>query len=544
MENRQRHKERISMPTQTLKSRYSPFSRCVFPLLYLLPAFLAVSIDAHGQALQISPTSGPSNQLVSVTSSGFTQTHNTGFYFDGALRASCPDVTTSERANCTVQFHVNGLPGSHEIRGYNGLGEFAVQTFEITDGPSLTISPSNGPGGTVVTVTSQNFATPFNTGFRFDGGPVAHCPDVATDERSNCTVQFQVPNGTPGYFDITASNGVGESDTQVFRVTPAPFHISPGCAPVGAVVTATGRDFAANSNIGVYFDDSWTGVGQQLGPSGDFEIQFVVPQVADGIYEVAVLNSGYNRESTKLEVGDCSPSGQITELVGTVTIQRADGSVVPAGTGTPVYRGDVIETGPDGAVNILFADNTTFVISESARLALDEFLFDSETQEGNAFFRALEGLFVYTSGLIGKKENNINIESTYGCCGIRGTELISEIDPISLVQTIHLKHGAIDVRPPSTGLTTSFTAPITIMLTESGEVTTAPLTPEDYENMKNEILSKFSPVCEVGEVDSDHDGVGDSCDNCPLKANANQADSDGDGIGNKCDNDFVPPGCG
>lgn len=36
-------------------------------------------------------------------------------------------------------------------------------------------------------------------------------------------------------------------------------------------------------------------------------------------------------------------------------------------------------------------------------------------------------------------------------------------------------------------------------------------------------------------MDADNDGVGDSADNCPNNANADQADSDSDGIGNVCD---------
>jgi|GEM_PF-1801554 len=39
------------------------------------------------------------------------------------------------------------------------------------------------------------------------------------------------------------------------------------------------------------------------------------------------------------------------------------------------------------------------------------------------------------------------------------------------------------------------------------------------------------------DMDSDNDGINDSEDNCPNKANSNQKDTDGDGLGNRCDSD-------
>jgi hypothetical protein len=48
-------------------------------------------------------------------------------------------------------------------------------------------------------------------------------------------------------------------------------------------------------------------------------------------------------------------------------------------------------------------------------------------------------------------------------------------------------------------------------------------------------------TCSKNQEDSDMDGVGDVCDNCPDNCNSGQLDADGDGIGDVCD---PTPGCG
>ncbi len=133
---------------------------------------------------------------------------------------------------------------------------------------------------------------------------------------------------------------------------------------------------------------------------------------------------------------DASPAGKITQVVGEAHIIRADGTHVVATVGAPIYQGDVIETSKTGAVNIQFADNTTFAISESARMSVDQFVYHSAEHTGSSFFSMLQGVFVYTSGLIGKSDpGSVNIETPVGSIGIRGTVIAGHIQLLKAIMT-------------------------------------------------------------------------------------------------------------
>jgi hypothetical protein len=121
-------------------------------------------------------------------------------------------------------------------------------------------------------------------------------------------------------------------------------------------------------------------------------------------------------------LNDASPVGHAAEVTGEATVTRVDGSVETITNGTPIFEGDIIETKGDGAVNITFIDETSFAISEDARLAIDEYVFDPATQSGTQNFSVLKGLFVFTSGLIGRDDpDDVEIETPAGSIGIRGT---------------------------------------------------------------------------------------------------------------------------
>lgn len=132
----------------------------------------------------------------------------------------------------------------------------------------------------------------------------------------------------------------------------------------------------------------------------------------------------------KGSVDDSSPVGMIREVSGEATVTHANGITEKASVGTAIYQGDIVQTRGDGAINITFVDDTTFAVSENARLAIDEYVFDPATQSGESNFSVMQGVFVFTSGLIGREDpDDVKINTPVGSIGIRGTTIMGDINP-------------------------------------------------------------------------------------------------------------------
>ncbi|HEU4838967.1 MAG TPA: FG-GAP-like repeat-containing protein [Micavibrio sp.] len=143
---------------------------------------------------------------------------------------------------------------------------------------------------------------------------------------------------------------------------------------------------------------------------------------------------------------DESPIGAVEEVKGSATVTRADGTIENITIGTPVYQGDIVETDASGAVNIVFIDETSMAVSEKARLSIDEYTFDPATESGTTNFSVLRGLFVFTSGLIGRDDpDDVSIDTPVGSIGIRGTVIAGDINPTG-ESKITVMEGAIVVK--------------------------------------------------------------------------------------------------
>jgi hypothetical protein len=127
---------------------------------------------------------------------------------------------------------------------------------------------------------------------------------------------------------------------------------------------------------------------------------------------------------------DASAIGKVITATGTVSIEHPAGIVVQANvptsgtgqvkTGDLVFRGDVIQTGANGALNVTFADGTSFNVSSNARMELTEFVYDPKGHSNSTLLSLSKGTFTFIAGNIAHT-GDMKVDTPLGTLGIRGT---------------------------------------------------------------------------------------------------------------------------
>jgi hypothetical protein len=142
-------------------------------------------------------------------------------------------------------------------------------------------------------------------------------------------------------------------------------------------------------------------------------------------------------QPTMAQSGSAPPSaralasaiGKIVTVAGEVTVERASAAVVQANApssnrsvaeGDLVYRGDVVSTGPDSKVSLVFADGTAFNVSSNARMELNEFVYNPDSKSNSSMFNLVKGAFTFVAGKIAKT-GSMKLGTPVATMGIRGT---------------------------------------------------------------------------------------------------------------------------
>lgn len=119
-----------------------------------------------------------------------------------------------------------------------------------------------------------------------------------------------------------------------------------------------------------------------------------------------------------------SGAGTVTHLSGTLSVQRADGSVRILAQKSEVNPGDTLTTQRDSYAQINFTDGSSMTMRPNTTVKLEDYKFDKGKPAEDGFFtRLLKGGLRTITGLIGKRGNQeaYRIGTQTATIGIRGS---------------------------------------------------------------------------------------------------------------------------
>ena len=121
-------------------------------------------------------------------------------------------------------------------------------------------------------------------------------------------------------------------------------------------------------------------------------------------------------------------------VIGRVKTVSGDANIItgnethPADLGSAVFQGDILETGVDGSLGVVFSDESRISLGPDTSLTVDEYVFEPKQNEGSFLSRMTRGSLLYVSGLIAKiKPESAAVETPVGTIGIRGTRFLVKV---------------------------------------------------------------------------------------------------------------------
>ena len=119
--------------------------------------------------------------------------------------------------------------------------------------------------------------------------------------------------------------------------------------------------------------------------------------------------------------------GMIKLQSGTASISR-DQETLAASPGTIVLAGDIITTGMDGAVGILFEDDTRAAIGPNSEWNLETYTYDRASKAGDAELQLATGSLGLIAGdLIQRDPSSLRVKTPTTVIAVRGTEFAVEV---------------------------------------------------------------------------------------------------------------------
>jgi hypothetical protein len=117
-------------------------------------------------------------------------------------------------------------------------------------------------------------------------------------------------------------------------------------------------------------------------------------------------------------------SGSVTQLSGTLSVKKADGSVRILSSKSEIRNGDQLNTEKDSYAQIKFSDGGQITMKPNTVIKIENFSFDEQKPKEDSFlFSLVKGGMRAVTGLVGKRgdKDAYRMGTATATVGIRGT---------------------------------------------------------------------------------------------------------------------------
>ena len=288
--------------------------------------------------ISVAPTSGIVGDTITVTGKGFddevtvhlnfynttgTTIHNTN------LTATSPPETNLY-GSFTFTFTIPSVDyGSYTVNASDGTNPVVSTALKV--GASISLSPDEGPEGTLITVTGRGFVKSIainETDVTWDNWTKVQIigNKITTTSTGTFSGQIVAPSWGIGTSTINVTDGTNWA-TETFDVDgAAKVTVSPTYGAPGATITVTGANYTqkADTTIDLYLNDTSVGTGKTL-VDGTFTATFTVPALAFGQYTLLANSTNHVNDTVGFKIGiiamlinpNSGPSGKSISLTGT-----------------------------------------------------------------------------------------------------------------------------------------------------------------------------------------------------------------------------------
>jgi hypothetical protein len=127
------------------------------------------------------------------------------------------------------------------------------------------------------------------------------------------------------------------------------------------------------------------------------------------------------------QMGQVGQVGQVATLQGSATVTRGSGATaITLHVNDPIFKNDTLATAANSALGVTFDDETTFSLSASTRIVVNEFVYQEAGKANAAAFNVALGTAAFVASLVAKT-GDMKITTPTATLGIRGTTGVVDV---------------------------------------------------------------------------------------------------------------------